>query len=73
MLLAARPGITSVLPREAMLSSQSPGLLGACRAAELGVTHLDTSDIYGFHENEALICESPLVLSSASYLRAYAA
>ena len=26
----------------------------ACRAAELGVTHLDTSDIYGFYESETL-------------------
>ena len=27
----------------------------ACRALELGITHLDTSDMYGPHTNEILV------------------
>ena len=30
------------------------------RAAELGVTHLDTSDLYGHGNNEILVGKTPL-------------
>lgn len=57
-----------VLAVQALRPNLESSLSRVCRAKELGITHLDTSDLYGPHTNEQLIGLDPLLAPSFMYI-----